>query len=243
MRRGFSAGNLLLSAFCLSLASPTLAEEKPKPKPVTEVITEEEITEEAVTEKVEEIVAEIEEVELAPLPVPRPVQVETVETEAGTGIVAFVSAEPAPAGKGAVVTATSGARAPAEPDPLGELRQLVAQEAEVNGVAAALADAVVNVESRYDPAARGDAGEIGLMQIKPETARQLGFRGPDYALFHPATNVRWGMMYLAQAQRRGGGTVCGTILKYNAGHGAEAMNPVSALYCNKVKALLRDEPA
>jgi soluble lytic murein transglycosylase-like protein len=51
------------------------------------------------------------------------------------------------------------------------------------------------------------------------------------------------MMYLAQAQRRGGGTICGTILKYNAGHGATAMNPVSERYCERVKALLRDTNA
>ena len=36
----------------------------------------------------------------------------------------------------------------------------------------------------------------------------------------------------------GGGTTCGTILKYNAGHGAKRMNPVSKRYCGKVQALL-----
>ena len=37
------------------------------------------------------------------------------------------------------------------------------------------------------------------------------------------------------AHELGGGTTCGTILKYNAGHAAKRMNPVSAAYCSKVK--------
>jgi soluble lytic murein transglycosylase-like protein len=43
------------------------------------------------------------------------------------------------------------------------------------------------------------------------------------------------MKYLAMAQDLGGGTTCGTILKYNAGHAATRMNPVSSAYCRKVK--------
>jgi soluble lytic murein transglycosylase-like protein len=43
------------------------------------------------------------------------------------------------------------------------------------------------------------------------------------------------MKYLAMAQGLGGGTTCGTILKYNAGHAAKRMNPVSSAYCSKVK--------
>ncbi len=43
------------------------------------------------------------------------------------------------------------------------------------------------------------------------------------------------MKYLAMARDLGGGTTCGTILKYNAGHAATRMNPVSSAYCSKVK--------
>ena len=35
-----------------------------------------------------------------------------------------------------------------------------------------------------------------------------------------------------------GGTTCGTILKYNAGHGAKRMNPVSKRYCGKVQSII-----
>lgn len=73
------------------------------------------------------------------------------------------------------------------------------------------------------------------MQIKPATARMMGFRGTTKALFDPETNIRWGMQYLATAHQLGGGEVCSTILRYNAGHGATRMNPVSKRYCGKVE--------
>jgi soluble lytic murein transglycosylase-like protein len=103
------------------------------------------------------------------------------------------------------------------------------------GVPVALANAVIRVESNYQPNTTGSAGEIGLMQIKFETARGLGYTGSRQALYDPDTNIRWGMKYLAGAHKLGNGTTCGTILRYNAGHGATRMNPVSANYCAKVK--------
>ena len=101
-----------------------------------------------------------------------------------------------------------------------------------------LARAVVRVESNFNPNARGSAGEIGLMQIKPATARMMGYSGPAKGLFDPETNIKFGMKYLAAAHQLGGGETCGTILKYNAGHGATRMNPVSKAYCGKVLAML-----
>ena len=103
------------------------------------------------------------------------------------------------------------------------------------GVPADLAHAVVRVESNFNAKARGSAGEIGLMQIKPATARMMGYRGNAKGLYDPETNIKFGMKYLALAHQLGGGTTCGTILKYNAGHGAKRMNPVSKRYCGKVR--------
>jgi soluble lytic murein transglycosylase-like protein len=117
----------------------------------------------------------------------------------------------------------------------GAYRELIGRYAAAYGVPVGLAHAVVRVESNYRANARGGAGEIGLMQIKPATARMLGYRGNASGLFNPETNVKYGMKYLAMAHRLGGGSVCGTILKYNAGHAARRMNPVSAAYCAKVK--------
>lgn len=115
---------------------------------------------------------------------------------------------------------------------------LIARYAASYGVPLSLAHAVVRQESNYRPEVRGSAGEIGLMQIKLSTARGMGYTGSAKALYDPATNVQFGMKYLGMAHKLGGGTTCGTILKYNAGHGAKRMNPVSARYCNNVKTFM-----
>jgi soluble lytic murein transglycosylase-like protein len=112
---------------------------------------------------------------------------------------------------------------------------IIARYASEYGVPASLAQAVIQVESNYRPNMTGSAGEVGLMQIKPATARMLGYSGSVKALYDPDTNIKYGMKYLAMAQDLGGGTTCGTILKYNAGHAATRMNPVSSAYCRKVK--------
>ena len=112
---------------------------------------------------------------------------------------------------------------------------IIAKHARKHGVPVSLARAVVRIESNFRPNARGRAGEIGLMQIKPATARMMGYSGSAKGLYDPETNIRWGMKYLAKAQQLGGGETCGTILRYNAGHGAKRMNRISAAYCAKVK--------
>jgi len=138
-------------------------------------------------------------------------------------------------------TGTSTARAPGksrEANARAKYSGLIAKHAKANGIPVALAHAVVTVESRYNSRARGGAGEVGLMQIKPSTARAIGYRGSTKALYDPDTNLRWGMKYLGEAHKLGGGSTCGTILKYNAGHYAKRMNKISARYCGKVKRIL-----
>lgn len=112
---------------------------------------------------------------------------------------------------------------------------IISRYAATYGVPVKLAHAVVSVESNYRANARGKAGEVGLMQIKPATARMMGYSGSVKGLFEPETNIKYGMLYLAKAHQLGGGSTCQTILKYNAGHAAKRMNPVSAAYCVKVK--------
>ncbi|WP_432343619.1 lytic transglycosylase domain-containing protein [Shinella yambaruensis] len=115
---------------------------------------------------------------------------------------------------------------------------LIQTYAKAYGVPIDLAHAVVRVESNFNPRARGSAGEIGLMQIKPATARMMGYRGGAKGLYDPETNIKFGMKYLAMAHDLSGGTTCGTILRYNAGHGAKRMNPVSKRYCGKVQSII-----
>ncbi|MER8438261.1 transglycosylase SLT domain-containing protein [Mesorhizobium sp. M1312] len=120
----------------------------------------------------------------------------------------------------------------------GQYATIIERHAASNGVPVSLAKAVIMIESSFQPNQVGSAGEIGLMQIKPSTARMMGYSGSIKGLYDPETNIKYGMKYLAMARNLGDGTTCGTILKYNAGHGARRMNPISAAYCGKVKVQL-----
>lgn len=126
----------------------------------------------------------------------------------------------------------------AKPAATGKYDDIITRYASAYGVPAPLAHAIVRLESNYRANARGRAGEIGLMQIKHSTARGMGYAGSAKGLYDPETNIKYGMKYLATAHKLGGGNTCGTILRYNAGHGAKRMNPTSAAYCAKVKRLL-----
>ncbi len=103
------------------------------------------------------------------------------------------------------------------------------------GLPADIADAVVHVESNYDPAVIGGVGEIGLMQIRPETAAMLGFRGSAEDLAKPETNIHYGVTYLSKAWRLANGDLCRTLMKYRAGHGEEVMTKRSVNYCNRAR--------
>jgi hypothetical protein len=111
----------------------------------------------------------------------------------------------------------------------------IVQEAAAHGVPPALVDAVVRIESRYDPAAVGSVGEIGLMQVRPKTAALLGFQGSPADLAEPRTNLRYGVGYLAKAWRLTGGDLCRALMKYRAGHGAETMSALSIECCRRAR--------
>ena len=112
--------------------------------------------------------------------------------------------------------------------------RLIETSAAENGIPSELAYAVVRVESHYNPTAIG-GGAYGLSQIKPATARGLGFSGPNSALYDPATNLRYGMKYLAGAWQKSGHDVCGTAMKYKGGHRTTRMSRAAAVYCANVK--------
>lgn len=116
----------------------------------------------------------------------------------------------------------------------GNVRSMIAQHAAAAGVPVALADAVVRIESRYNPHAT-NAGAMGLMQIKPQTARGMGFSGPASALLQPDTNLRYGMKYLAAAFRDSHGDTCQTVTRYQSGHFSGHINHP---YCAKAKAIM-----
>lgn len=114
----------------------------------------------------------------------------------------------------------------------------IQQEAERQNMPAALAEAVAYVESAWEPQAVGSVGEFGLMQVRLPTARMLGFSGQPAELFRPEVNIRYGVLYLAQAWRLTNGDLCRTLTKYRAGHGEDFMTPLSIAYCAKARAYL-----
>jgi len=116
---------------------------------------------------------------------------------------------------------------------------LISRHARAVGVPIKLANAVVQVESNYNPRARGRAGEIGLMQLMPATARGIGYRGKMSKLYTPDTNLYWGMKYLGEAYKRAGGNTCGTIMRYNGGLYAKRLSANAARYCKRVKIIMK----
>ena len=78
---------------------------------------------------------------------------------------------------------------------------------------------IASVESGYDPYARGLAGEIGVYQLKCETALLMGFMGECYELTDARTNVRWGLKHLSLAIGSSGGDLQLAASKHNGGLG------------------------
>ncbi len=115
------------------------------------------------------------------------------------------------------------------------IRAIARREALRQGLPYELADAIIRVESEYNPRARGGAGEYGLMQIMPPTARLLGFSGDFEDLFDPEVNIPLGVRYLAEAWRKGGQDICTMAMKYRAGHGETRFSVKSVDYCNRVR--------
>jgi soluble lytic murein transglycosylase-like protein len=113
---------------------------------------------------------------------------------------------------------------------------LIDKHAGALGLPVAFARAIVRIESNFNPRATGRQREVGLMQIKYETARGIGFTGTREELYEPDTNLKWGMKYLAMAWKLGGATPCGAVMKYQGGHAVTQPNAANHAYCAKVKA-------
>jgi len=115
------------------------------------------------------------------------------------------------------------------------IRAIIERETASTRLPPDIAEAVVFVESRYDSTVIGGVGEIGVMQVRPETAAMLGFRGTTAELAKPDINIHYGVIYLSKAWRLAGGDLCRALMKYRAGHGEEIMTARSRIYCNRAR--------
>lgn len=95
----------------------------------------------------------------------------------------------------------------------------VAQNTQVHPAVIA---AVIEVESDGRPSIRGTAGEFGLMQLKCETARDMGFVWDCKRLYQPELNILYGSKYLAYQTKRYGGNLRMVLSAYNAGTATSA---------------------
>lgn len=90
---------------------------------------------------------------------------------------------------------------------------VVSKHAKAQGVPAALVDAVIRVESCFDPRAESRVGARGLMQLMPRTATQLGVAD----CFDAEQNIAGGARYLGQLLSRFENDTHLAIAAYNAG--------------------------
>ncbi len=101
--------------------------------------------------------------------------------------------------------------------------QIIREMAPSYGVPTWFALRIADVESGFNPYVRGSQGEIGVYQLKCQTARGLGFAGNCSELTDARTNVRWGLKHLALAIASSSGNLKLAASKHNAGLGRKSL--------------------
>ncbi|MDE3179249.1 MAG: lytic transglycosylase domain-containing protein [Acidobacteriota bacterium] len=121
------------------------------------------------------------------------------------------------------------------------IQKLVQKSASRNNVDPKLVDAVIGVESGWDPRAVSSKGALGLMQLIPATAARFGVEDP----FDPRENIRGGVTYLRYLLGLFKGSVPLSLAAYNAGeHRVERAGGIPAIpetvnYVRRVTSLYR----
>jgi Transglycosylase SLT domain len=116
---------------------------------------------------------------------------------------------------GLVAAAPASSQAGAAPAP-GRYAREIRESSERHGVSRELVEAVIQVESAFNPLAVSRRGAQGLMQLMPETARALGVQN----VFDPRENIEGGVRHLRHLIIRFPGDLPRALAAYNAGEGA-----------------------
>ena len=98
---------------------------------------------------------------------------------------------------------------------MGDYSSIVKRAANTYGVSENLINAVIQQESGGNPAAVSAAGAVGLMQLMPGTAAELGVTDRT----DPEQNIMGGSKYLAQLSAKYNGDEESALAAYFAGSG------------------------
>jgi soluble lytic murein transglycosylase-like protein len=98
--------------------------------------------------------------------------------------------------------------------PENEYSGAIKSSSEAHGVPAGLLYAMADRESGFDPNAVGKAGEQGMLQLMPDTQKEVGVEDP----FEASQNIDGGAKYIAKMIDRFGSTEYG-LAAYNWGPG------------------------
>jgi soluble lytic murein transglycosylase len=96
------------------------------------------------------------------------------------------------------------------------LNAVIQDTARRHGLNESLVMAVIQAESRFDHRAVSRKGAQGLMQLMPDTARELGVRNS----FDPVENIEGGVRHLRNLLDSFGGKLHLALAAYNAGRDA-----------------------
>jgi soluble lytic murein transglycosylase-like protein len=96
----------------------------------------------------------------------------------------------------------------------------IARSAKLQNLPAALVKAVIQTESNYNPSAVSVKGAIGLMQLMPETAREMFVEDP----YDWIQNIEGGTRYLRYLVNEFDGDINKVLAAYNAGPDAVIRN-------------------
>ncbi|MCC5963206.1 MAG: lytic transglycosylase domain-containing protein [Rhodobacteraceae bacterium] len=102
-----------------------------------------------------------------------------------------------------------------------EMRRMVQAFSAKHDLPEALLHRVIQRESDYRPRAR-NGPYWGLMQILPQTARQMGFRGTPEELLDPEVNLTYAGRYLRGAWKVADGDIDRAVMWYARGYYYEA---------------------
>ena len=128
----------------------------------------------------------------------------------------------------------------ASPFSKDDVKQLLIEEAQYQGMSPSMILAMAKVESDFNPSAISHAGAKGVMQIMPATAKN-GFQVEEHELFNAKVNIRIGVAFIKQLLQQYDQRLDIALSHYNGGSrvkqpsGELAVIPATQAYVNKVQ--------